>query len=289
MDLAETLFVKKLHDGGVPLANADLVAFEQELGAALPADYRQFLLLKNGGHFYEPVVCPLPTREYSDALGLSIVFRLLEPTDENTNDLRNVRDIHRGRLPRNTLAIADDGDNLLLIELDPEKGGALSLWVRDDEMIRAVEDNRIAVAPSFTDLALRCQVSAEYFSNLEQAEPFRAIEHFDLARLRRLLDAGLDPDATNERGTPLLVAAARELNFDAAALLLERGATPNTPDRDGHTALRHVAGSGAIDFIKLLLRHGAHRHLPGDAATNIADSLYPPPRGSVIKLLRGTT
>src|SRR5438445_730978 len=149
MNLMDTIFFAKLHDSGVQLAEADIAAFEEEIEAQLPSDYRQFLLLGNGGRFYQPLVCPIPNSlEFGDSISLSILFRLLEPPDENTNDLRNLLEMHRGRIPAQSLAIATDGDNLLLLDLHPDRYGSLSLWIRDDEMMKDVEENRLAVAPS---------------------------------------------------------------------------------------------------------------------------------------------
>lgn len=292
MELADTLFVKKLHDSGVQLSDADIAAFERELGARLPEDYRQLLLFKNGGRFYyDHLVCPFPgPNEYVSDFGLSIVFSLLEPPDDNTNDLRNMRDMHRDRLPSGTLAVADDGDNLLLIDLRPEAHGAVYFWVRDNEAGEDDEEgreaNRIPVAPSLTAMAERFRpVGREFYTTIEEFEPFRAIAFFDLDRLRALLDAGLDPDTTNERGVPLLAFACDELNYDAAELLLARGANPNEPTARGKSALKSAAEAGAIDLMRLLLEHGAHRHMPGDPSVRIVDALYPPPRRRVRELL----
>jgi hypothetical protein len=287
MKLEDTLFVTKLHDSGIQLTEADVAAFEQELAARLPSEYREFLLLRNGGAFYEPLVWPLVKNEYSEEFGLTVVFRLLELPDDNTNDLRANLQTHQGRIPHNTLPIGDDGDNLLLIDLRPEAEGALYLWIRDNELIKDVEENRIPAATSFLDMASRCRVSPDYFSNRATTPPFRAIEHFDIAQLRCLLDAGLDVNATDEHGVPLIVAACNELNYDAAALLLARGANPNRPDRRGSSALKSAAGQGARDLVKLLLGHGAFRHLPNDPSASVLNSLYPPPRRRMRELLSG--
>jgi len=285
MNLMDTIFVRELHDAGVALTETDIVAFEQEIGAALPAEYRQFLLFKNGGHFYAPIGFPLPDETYSDTLGLSIVFRLLEPVDENRNDLRRILKIHEGRIPLNTLPIADDADNLLLIDLDPKSGGALYLWRRDDEMTKEREDNKIFAEASFASMAANCRILQDYFSRLETLPPFVAVEHFDLNELKRLLDAGLDVNLTNEYGVSLLVKACDDLNYEAAVLLLARGADPNGFDRRGNSPLKSAAGQGALDLMKLLMKYRAHRFLPNDPKTRIVDALYPPPRRRVRALL----
>ncbi|HYE17042.1 MAG TPA: SMI1/KNR4 family protein [Tepidisphaeraceae bacterium] len=150
--IENTTFFQSLRDAGAPLQEADVAAFERELGVPLPADYRAFLLLRNGGRFNPHVEYPLPTEEYSDHMGLFHVYGLLRPPGANT-DLRHQLEVHDGRIPRGTLPIGDDGDNLLLIGLEGERRGKLYLWVRDDEMFKDAEDNRIPVADSFAEMA----------------------------------------------------------------------------------------------------------------------------------------
>ena len=152
--IEKTTFYESLRDPGVPLEESDVVAFEQELGSPLPADYREFLLRRNGGRFDPPVSFPLPTEDYSDHMVLFNVYGLLRPPDENFDDLRQKLEVHSGRIPRGTLPIGDDGDNLLLLDLEGDRRGKLYLWIRDDEMFKQPEDNRIPAASSFTEMAL---------------------------------------------------------------------------------------------------------------------------------------
>jgi hypothetical protein len=158
MNLADTPFVRNLTRCGDPLGEADVVAFERELGVRLPAEYRDFLLLRNGGRFEPFLAFPLPTEEYSDYFGLWNVYGLLRASTDPTTDLRVTLEVHEGRIPRHTLPIADDGDNELLLDLGVERNGALFLWIRDDEMVKDVEDNRIPAAGSFLEMASRCFV-----------------------------------------------------------------------------------------------------------------------------------
>ena len=152
--IENTTFFQTLRDPGVPLQESDVAAFEREIDSTLPTDYREFLLRRNGGRFDRPVLFPLPTEEYSDRTGLFNVYGLLRPANANHNDLRHNLEVHSGRIPRGTLPIADDGDNLLLLDLEGDRRGKLYLWIRDDEMMKDVEDNRIPAAASFTEMAL---------------------------------------------------------------------------------------------------------------------------------------
>jgi hypothetical protein len=151
--IEQTVLFRSLRGPGALLQESDVAAFERELGSSLPADYREFLLRRNGGRFDPPVSFPLPTQEYSDELVLFNVYGLLEPPDANDNDLRQVLEVHSGRIPRGTLPIADDGDNLLLLDLEGDRRGKLYLWIRDDEMAKGPEENRIPAASSFAEMA----------------------------------------------------------------------------------------------------------------------------------------
>jgi hypothetical protein len=152
--IEETVLFQSLRAPGVPLQESDVAAFERELGSPLPSDYREFLLRRNGGRFDPPVLFPLPTEEYSDRMVLFYVYGLLRPPDAYHSDLRRKLEVHSGRIPRGTLPIADDGDNLLLLDLEGERRGKLYLWIRDEEMTKDPEENRIPAASSFTEMAL---------------------------------------------------------------------------------------------------------------------------------------
>jgi uncharacterized protein len=106
-----------------------------------------------------------------------------------------------------------------------------------------------------------------------------AIEHSET--LRAALELGLDPNEVGASGrTPLMMAARLNL-VEAAGILLEHGATPDTQARDavaqtdgtgdplcmtgnkaagdtpGRTALSYAAELGSPEMVRLLLDHGA--------------------------------
>ena len=72
----------------------------------------------------------------------------------------------------------------------------------------------------------------------------------DLGAMRRVLDGGADPNvlvpamaAEGEKyETTALVAAAGHGQLEAAALLLDRGASPDKPNSIGHTTLMMSVG-----------------------------------------------
>ena len=135
----------------------------------------------------------------------------------------------------------------------------------------------------------------------------------DLAKTKRMLDAGLNPNAHDDAGYTPLIAASRagkvpmirllrshgaDPNLrDAAvnswtpllhaihkaqpasvAALLDAGADPNGTERDGTTPLMMAAGYGYTDIVKLLLARGANPRLAtsdGITALDLARSGVP--------------
>jgi hypothetical protein len=290
MGLAESLLILDLHDAGAPLKEASLAAFEEKLGATLPADYRRFLILRNGGRFYKSLLIPVPPTDYFvDSFSLEILFGLMDTPGESWVDLRHHLDRCKGRIPPRTFPIGEDcGGDCLLLDVSDETYGAVWLWVNYMEGELAPSDNKILIAKTFVDMAAACQrPPSEYLSDLETLEPFIAIERFDLPTLEYLLDSGLSPNTINEKGRPLIMVACLNENYEAAALLLSRGADPNRPDPiSGKRPLYTAASGGLLDLVRLLLRFGASRYMTSRTTQTIAQSLNPPPRGVLAELLR---
>jgi hypothetical protein len=290
MKSSETEFVIKLHDNGVSLAESDVVDFERDIGARLPRDYRDFLLLCNGGRFYEsvcfPVSAPLSKKIWCDEFLLRIVYSLLEPSGDDVNDLRQVLRVHQGRIPPHTLPIADDSTNMLLLDLDSGAPGSIWIWIRDNEPLMPMFENRHLLTRSFNDLMYGSRVVWDTPFDLESVEPFQVVERFDNNRLRDMLESGLEPDSVNEVGVPLLVLACERLNFDAVSLLLSHGANPDLPDpRYNQSPLYVAAASSAFDIAKLLLDHGASRQMPVDPSISVLNAIRPRPRGRMAQIL----
>jgi ankyrin repeat protein len=135
----------------------------------------------------------------------------------------------------------------------------------------------------------------------------------DVAGMKRMLDAGLDPNAHDSAGYTPLIASARAGNVEMIRLLTSRGANPNlsdaavnswTPllhavhksqpasvtallnaganpnnaDPHGTTPLMLAAGYGYTDIVKILLAHKANPRLAandGITALDLARSGVP--------------
>jgi ankyrin repeat protein len=86
----------------------------------------------------------------------------------------------------------------------------------------------------------------------------------DAAKVRLLVSKGAKVDARSKLGrTPLLIAAAYDGATEAARLLIEKGADVNARDESGMSVLEQAAASNHIELVRLLLAK--------DAAVNSAD------------------
>jgi hypothetical protein len=137
-----------------PIAESDLVEFEQATGLRLVPQYRNFLLAHNGGRPDDNVV---------DVPGLGEVavndFLGLMPGD--SYDLRSGLEVYEGRIPAGSLPVAEDpGGNLFLLALGGESTGAVYYWDHEDEPADGAADwsdfgNVHEVAGSFDEFLSR--------------------------------------------------------------------------------------------------------------------------------------
>ena len=83
----------------------------------------------------------------------------------------------------------------------------------------------------------------------------------DVAKLKAMLDAGVDPNLANHYGGTALIFAARRGHLEAVKLLLERGANPNARDTfyggDVMTPLNVALRMQHLDVAGLLIDKGA--------------------------------
>ena len=83
------------------------------------------------------------------------------------------------------------------------------------------------------------------------------IKRGDIIAMRKLLDAGLDPNSRHRFGSTLLMVAAGYGQTRIAELLIARGAIVNMIDKFGSSALADATLEGHCATIRALLEHGA--------------------------------
>ncbi|MCG8455606.1 MAG: PQQ-binding-like beta-propeller repeat protein, partial [Holophagales bacterium] len=97
----------------------------------------------------------------------------------------------------------------------------------------------------------------------------------DIATVKRLLEAGVDPDAANDYGATALFRVADKGHAAVARLLLEKGADPNLQDSFyGATAFGWALSSGHADVALVILENG-YRDLDGALAGAVRGGASP--------------
>lgn len=111
---------------------------EKALGVKFPDQYIQFLLKYNGGR-PEPAGFDIKWRTHQESgkyWGTSMLSWFLSIHEgKSTNLLRYNQITFRGRIPKETIAIAHDcGGNLILLGVSGEYKDKILFWVKDDEV-----------------------------------------------------------------------------------------------------------------------------------------------------------
>ncbi len=125
-------FLDRIHKKSPPASEKAIRALELKLGAALPDDYRRFLVACNGGHLGGVLwfIGPTPDGVAAD-VGINHVYGV---RTESRFDLQSTRRAYGPRIPRGLLAIADDCfGNLLCLGLDGVHRGRLYFWDHECE------------------------------------------------------------------------------------------------------------------------------------------------------------
>lgn len=101
-------------------------------------------------------------------------------------------------------------------------------------------------------------VSAPAASTPSATQLFTAAGRGDAEAVQRLLDAGVDVNATDPDGWTALMFAAHRGDNEVVTLLLDAGAEVNTESQDGSTPLMAAALSGHLDVVEVLINAGAN-------------------------------
>jgi len=137
---------------GQAINEAELANFESKIGYTLPVEYREFLLLYNGGKPI-PDFFKVPEWQYEE----TYVTELKGLANGKPVDLSELFDLLDGRLPKGFIAIGSDpGGNQILLSLSNDKRGQVYFFDHENEPDDAtdnVEDypNIYLVANSFNE------------------------------------------------------------------------------------------------------------------------------------------
>ena len=143
------------------LSEPEIDAAENAIGVKFPRDYRSFLQLTNGGR-------PSPDGfdiDWGDRPSLgwrtSLVDWFLSIHDGEYSNLVEDNNISfKGRIPKDTLAIASDpGDNLILMGVGDDNNGKIYFWVKDHE----VEEGDM---PGYDNICLLANSLPEFIDSL---------------------------------------------------------------------------------------------------------------------------
>jgi hypothetical protein len=261
--------IRRNHPYG-PLEQARLAAFEQQLPAPLPPDYRAFLTEFNGAEFDD-------CADLDEVPGLAELFGL----HDGPKFCRLDEMFHQAAssIPASLLLIGSDPfGNYFGLGLGGVGRGAV--FFVDHENLPAGVSSLPQVASSFSALLER--VAADVAQRVPATTVTEAIERRDADALKALLEGGRDGAGlvhravqtghleilrlvlehggdANERGgiggeTPLFVVA-REDRGDMARLLLARGGDPNALHDDGGTPMEMASHSPEV--LEILARAGA--------------------------------
>jgi ankyrin repeat protein len=129
-----------------------------------------------------------------------------------------------------------------------------------------------AVSPRTKEAVRRPTFAA--LAPVEKADWMQVALNGSAADLKKLLDAGMKPDARTTGGTTALMMAARDL--EKVKLLIERGADVNARAATGFTALMVASRyTGNAEVVRLLLKKGAKPNADqGVEVRNDASALF---------------
>lgn len=171
---------------------------------------------------------------------------------ENENTVANVPD-RDGRTPLHLVCITGNYELFKRIFSRAPEMSAADVWGNTPLHYAAKNGHahllRFALASCGADIAVadRTGNSAMHL----------AARHGHAEAARKLLRAGMDPDAAVARGWTALHFAAREGNLAVASCLLEHGANPNHKSAAGRTPLHVACEFFRADVVEVLLRWGA--------------------------------
>lgn len=198
-----------------PVSEDELKEFELRIGAMLPDQYRRFLLEHNGGK-------PVPSDFHlpgNNVSGLHHVYGLHQGPDYR--DIQSAYKVFKGRVPKEMLAIAEDGfGNQICIGLKKKHVGKVYFWDHEECGLFFKSHETILLASTFDGFIDNL---FEYIDPNE-TEVDRIVRVRDLNALTLLLENGYDIEQENDYGWTLIEKASISANAEFISYLYEAGA-----------------------------------------------------------------
>ncbi len=190
-----------------------------------------------------------------------------------------------------SLILASGAGQLPSVQLLLEKRAALDVMTNGGYTALLTALDRSAQQPAQVNAVAR--LLADRGAPLDPASEaatqvaFRAAGSGNIEVLMLLLDRGLDPEARDRAGTPLLLAAAG--NDRLVALLVDEGASASARNAAGETVLMAAAGKGSLESVGFLLERGADPNAVASSGQTALLAAAARPNVEVVRqlLLRG--
>jgi hypothetical protein len=96
-------------------------------------------------------------------------------------------------------------------------------------------------------------------------------ERVDSGKVKRLLDAGADPNSLESGMSSLMIAASCGFGPENVELLISYGADPDLQDADGNTALIHASKTNNKETAEALLKNGADPYIKNKEGKDAMD------------------
>lgn len=93
---------------------------------------------------------------------------------------------------------------------------------------------------------------------------FSASRTGNLARVKELVESGVDVNVKGNDGKPLLILAVIKNHIDIVKYLVEKGAHVNAKDDEGMTVLMYATANNRVDIAKYLVEKGANVNAKSD-------------------------
>ncbi|MCZ6111310.1 ankyrin repeat domain-containing protein [Campylobacter ureolyticus] len=123
-------------------------------------------------------------------------------------------------------------------------------------MNEEIKTQNLDESPKYATQEISQEEKARFNELCQMAFDFARNNEFET--LSKMIDAGLSPNLTNEKGDSLLMLASYNGSFETTKMLLEKGAEVDKKNDRGQTPLAGVAFKGNLEIVKLLVENGAN-------------------------------